>query len=69
MDTQQARAKVHTMANCNYQVPTMLYEQPTLADHAEMWAQGKVLIPERNTPEWDALYQAWVDFAFADFSQ
>lgn len=42
----------------------------TLADHAEAWTreQGKV-VPARDTPEWDVMYAAWVDVAFADFPE
>jgi hypothetical protein len=41
---------------------------PTLADHAEQWTaeQGRI-VPPRQTPEWDAMYREWHEFAFADF--
>jgi hypothetical protein len=40
----------------------------TLAEHAEAWwsEQGKE-VPKRDTPEWQAMYEKWIDFAFADF--
>jgi len=39
----------------------------TLADHAELWfaEQGNV-IPDRGTPEWQTMYEKWVEFAFID---
>ena len=42
----------------------------TLADHAEAWTreQGKQ-VPARNTPEWETMYEKWVEFAFADFTK
>lgn len=43
-------------------------ETMTLAEHAEAWARenGRE-VPERDTPEWEQLYAAWLSFAFADF--
>jgi len=40
-----------------------------LADIAEDWqrANGKP-VPPRDTPEWQAMYEAWIDYAFADFA-
>jgi len=40
----------------------------TLADHAEYWwsEQGRQ-VPPHDTPEWQAMYEEWIDFAFADF--
>ena len=37
----------------------------TLSDHAEAWTkeQGKV-VPERDTPEWQEMYQLWIAYAF-----
>ena len=37
----------------------------TLADHAEFWwkEQGNK-VPKRNTPEYEDMYQQWVEFAF-----
>ena len=39
----------------------------TLADHAEAWwrEQGKE-VPSRDTDEWQAMYETWVAWAFAD---
>ena len=41
-----------------------------LADHAELWFQecGNV-VPERETPEWNAMYAKWIGYAFADFPE
>ena len=40
----------------------------TLADHAEAWQRERgEQVPERDSPVWDAMYQDWVDFAFAEF--
>ena len=43
-------------------------ENMTCAEHAEYWwrEQGETVPPE-NTPEWQAMYEKWIDFAFADF--
>jgi hypothetical protein len=42
----------------------------TLADHAELWwkEQGNI-IPERNTKEWQLMYEAWIEFAFQGFGK
>jgi hypothetical protein len=42
-------------------------KEMTLADHAEAWwqEQGNV-VPARDTPEWQSMYEAWIDFAFAN---
>ena len=39
----------------------------TLADHAECWCreQGKE-VPPRDTDQWQAMYEAWVEWAFSD---
>ena len=39
----------------------------TLADHAECWCQeqGKE-VPPRDTDPWQAMYEAWVEWAFFD---
>ncbi len=39
----------------------------TTGDHAEAWhrEQGK-LLPPRGTDEWQAMYEAWATWAFAD---
>ena len=39
----------------------------TLADHAEAWwkEQGNE-VPPRGTNEWQQMYEAWVEWAFAD---
>jgi hypothetical protein len=41
--------------------------QMTLAQHAEAWwrEQGNI-VPDRDTAEWDRMYEAWVTWAFAD---
>jgi hypothetical protein len=39
----------------------------TLADHAEAWQRERgEQVPERDSAAWDAMYQDWVDYAFAD---
>ncbi len=40
----------------------------TLAEHAEMWweKQGNH-VPHEDTPEWEQMYDNWVEFAFSDF--
>lgn len=40
----------------------------TLSDHAEAWwkEQGKA-VPRRGTTEWQAMYEQWIEYAFADF--
>lgn len=42
----------------------------TLQDHAEAWwrEQGKT-VPPRCTPEHAAMYEQWVEYAFADFEE
>ena len=41
-----------------------------LADHAELWASEQgIPIPARDTDEWQAMYEAWCDYAFADFGK
>ena len=42
----------------------------TMADHAEYWweDQGKV-VPPRDSPEWQSMYEQWHAFAFADFGK
>ena len=41
----------------------------TLADHAEAWQRERgEQVPERDSAEWDTMYQDWVDFAFVDFT-
>ncbi len=39
----------------------------TLADHAEAWTRehGKE-VPARGTAEWQAMYEPWATWAFAD---
>ena len=40
----------------------------TLADHAEAWCQENGNeVPPKDTPEWDAMYESWVNWAFRDF--
>lgn len=48
----------------------MKLEKMTLADHAEAWTreQGEP-VPARDTPEWTVMYEAWIEFAFADFPE
>ena len=43
-------------------------DEMTLADHAEAWQlkRGKT-VPPPDTPEWQAMYEKWIEFAFADF--
>ena len=44
------------------------YPDSTPLADAEDWqrANGKP-VPPRDTPEWQAMYEAWVNYAFADF--
>jgi hypothetical protein len=39
-----------------------------LREHAEEWwiEQGKI-VPVRDSPEYEIMYEDWVDFAFQDF--
>jgi len=41
-----------------------------LGEHAEAWwrEQGRE-VPPADTPEWDEMYEKWVDFAFDDFAE
>ncbi len=43
-------------------------DEMTLGEHAEAWTreQGKP-VPLRETDEWRRMYEAWVEFAFANF--
>ena len=42
----------------------------TLGKYAELWHTDRgIPIPERETPEWDAMYSRWVDYAFENFGQ
>lgn len=43
--------------------------EKTLANFAEEWykEQGKI-VPDKNSKEYDEMYQSWVEFAFADFA-
>ena len=37
----------------------------TLADHAEAWwTERGNIVPPRESPEWDAMYGTWIEFAF-----
>jgi len=39
----------------------------TLADHAEARQREHWrAVPTRGTPEWNAMYEAWVEFAFPE---
>lgn len=39
----------------------------TGADHAKAWArENGETIPDPGTPEWDALYERWNEFAFSE---
>ncbi len=41
----------------------------TTADHAEAWQQERgQQVPTRDTPEWNTMYQEWIDYAFANFA-
>jgi len=41
----------------------------TLSDHAEAWQRGRgEQVPERDSAEWDTMYQDWIDFAFGSFT-
>jgi len=40
----------------------------TLAEHAEAWWREKGRrVPKRDTPQWDTMYETWVEWAFKDF--
>jgi len=42
----------------------------TLAEYAELWCKDRgIAVPERGTPEWDTMYERWIDYAFADFGE
>lgn len=48
---------------------TTLTSRPerTLADHAEAWTREQSKpVPPRKTPAWQAMYEAWHAFAFAE---
>lgn len=49
---------------------TRLANPLRLCDHAELWwrEQGKTVPPE-DTPEWDAMYEEWIEFAFEGFGK
>jgi hypothetical protein len=37
----------------------------TLADCAEAWAKERgEVVPDRNSPEWQTMYERWIDYAF-----
>jgi hypothetical protein len=37
----------------------------SLADHAEEWGrENNMVIPARNTQEWQLFYGQWIEFAF-----
>lgn len=37
----------------------------TMAEHAEAWClENGETVPERDTPEWQHMYESWVAFAF-----
>ena len=42
-------------------------KEKTLGEHAEEWWEelGNTL-PDRDTPEWQEMYEKWVDFAFSE---
>ena len=42
----------------------MYDENTVLGDAAENWAAPFLVVPERGTLEWKAMYRAWVDYAF-----
>ena len=42
----------------------------TLAQHAEAWwAESGRVVPAKGTPEYEAMYEQWVAFAFQDFAE
>ena len=42
----------------------------TLAEYAELWHQDRgIPVPERETQEWQEMYERWVDYAFANFGE
>ncbi len=43
----------------------------SLMDHAELWAHENGLdVPEdKDSDEYTAMYEKWIDFAFADFGK
>jgi len=41
-----------------------------LYDIAEDWARAEGReVPPRDTEEWKQMYEAWIDYAFADFRE
>jgi len=41
----------------------------TLADHAEAWQRERgEIVPARESSAWAAMYEQWIEFAFADFA-
>lgn len=43
-------------------------ETMTMAEHAEAWARDNgEFVPPRETAEWTAFYERWVEWAFSDF--
>ena len=40
----------------------------SLAEHAELWwAEQGNAVPDRDSKEWQSMYEKWVDFAFQEF--
>lgn len=40
----------------------------TMLEHAEAWAsENGETVPKRDTPEWTAMYERWIEYAFSDF--
>ena len=38
----------------------------TMADHAEAWwRESGRQVPAADTPEWEAMYEQWIAYAFA----
>lgn len=47
----------------------MNIEKMTLADHAELWhKECGHMVPNRDTIAWTLMYDAWIEYAFRDFS-
>ncbi len=41
-------------------------QQMTLAEHAEAWwSETGNAVPAADTPEYEAMYAAWIEYAFA----
>ena len=50
--------------------PDYYPDSTSLPDIAEDWAKSEGReVPPRGTPEWQAMYEAWVNYAFAGFAE